>query len=446
LNITYNQTDTLNAVLTLEIQPDDYLGKLNASVQKIAKSAKMPGFRPGKVPKSLIKKMYGPGILQDELNKLLQAEVDAYIQNQKIKILGQPLPVPLDSLQLEWDEPIAYTFSFELGLMPEFTPDLNISGVNKYTLEVDDAFLEREVLKIRKRLGTRKPAEDVALAGDEVLANIVEKTPDGNIVEGGFDKNFNFNPLSFDYPEFEKVLIGKKTGDTFQLDFKKVYKSENKTANLLGILVENFQKIKPENILECTVKSIEHFEPAELNLEFFEKVFPEVKLENEEDFKAHLKTKLKESLDVAEAEYYQYRLKNALIQANSIELPETFLKRWLMDQKENTISEEELERSFTEGYAAPLRWKILENALLEFLEVKEISPEELKEAVAEKVRLSFGDVKDDQLELFENYFMQDEKSMQKIQDALIAKKLFTKVTEKINPEVKNITAGEFEHV
>ena len=226
MNITQEKIDDLNSVLTIKINQEDYQARVEKAIKDQAKKAKLPGFRPGMVPAAHIKKMYGKSILVDEINHLLSDSLNNYITENKLEVLGQPLPKPDDEKQFNWDFTENYEFNYELGLAPDFTLDFSAADViPQYQIQIDDETLQARIKNIRKSYG-KMTNPDVSSADDVLYSELTQLSPDGSVFEGGITNTTSVRIEQIADEEVKSSLIGLKKGDVVTFDINKAFNND----------------------------------------------------------------------------------------------------------------------------------------------------------------------------------------------------------------------------
>lgn len=447
MNITLQETAPLQDIITIEVISEDYTDRVRKSITDIARKTNMPGFRPGKVPTGIVKKMYGPEVLREQLNKILQESLDSYIKENKISLLGYPLPIPIDVESFDPDRGESFTFTFEIGRQPEISLNMNIQGINQYQVEVDDDYLERELGMLRNRFGKMTNAE-VAQAGDYLFGKIEETDNAGNLVEGGISHSFTLNPIIIDTLPSPNFPEGVKIGDSLNLDLNKIFKGNKKKAMLLNMSLSKFNIQGKGKQVKLTVEKINHYEPAELNEELFKKVFPgQDSPLTEQEFRAKLKESIQEFLNEEAKKFHILNVQSTFVSGHSFDLPETFLKKWLSQQEENKQTPEQIEASFP-SWQHELRWSLLRSALLRQFDNLNVSEDEITQEARNKVINMFGGgtVDELQIESFVPYFLKNEESYNQIYESLLQEKLMAKINESLSVGSQKITATQFDQM
>lgn len=441
MNVTTTKTGDLNAVLTVKISPEDYQQKVEKVLKDYRKNAKIPGFRPGMVPAGLIKKQYGKAVLIDEVNHLLQHAVTDHLREEKLDILGNPLPVPNDDI--DWDNQSEFSFDFELGLAPEF--DLKISDKIKVPyakITADKKMVDRYVEDYTKRFGKMSSPESVE-ENCIIKGEFVEVDKDGNAVEEGITASASIGLDSLDDKKTVKALTGLKAGDKVTIDSKKAFKDDFNFANVIGSTKDALEA--STGLFEITISEITKIDPAELNQELFDKVFGEGAVKDEKEFRARIKEDA-EGMFVGESDRKFYEdVKEAVLDKTKFDLPDEFLKKWMQTSQERPVSAEEIEEEYPKMQDS-LKWQLVESKLVKEHGI-EVSQEELvsytKELVARQMAQYGQQPEEKDLEDIAKRVLENQEEAQRIADQLFGDKLmkFFKETVKINE--KEVSFDEF---
>ncbi len=385
MNFTQEKIDELNAVVKVKLGPEDYVDRVEKILKDYQKKANIPGFRPGKVPNGMIKKMYGKSILVDEINKILYDSLNGYISEQKLEVLGNPLPKRDDAQSIDWDNQKEFEFSYDLGLAPQF--DIELSAKEKFdylTVKVDDETITKYSTDMARRYG-KVANPEISQDSDLLFGDFVEVDANGNAIELGITKSTTLAVDTIMDEKLKKQFIGLAKGAKVTVTPSDL--SENKTdlAAMLGITKEQAEEIK--NKFTFTVTNISRIEPAELTEEFFGKVYGN-EVKTAEQFRA----KIQEELSQMYAVDSDRKLKNdiviRLIDKLKIALPDEFLKRWLMAVNDKPLTYEQVDAEYN-AYSNGLRWQLIENKILRNNSIN-ITNEELREYVRGLVREQFA--------------------------------------------------------
>ena len=433
MNISKQNIDSLNAILKIELSLTDYQERVDAVLADYRKTADMPGFRKGKVPMGVVKKRYGIPVKVEEINKIISDSLTKYIIDEKLDILGNPLPKEAE--QIDWEHQEDFVFEYELGLSPSF--ELKISKKNKidyYNIKADDVMIDRYEEDIAKRYG-KMSSPDKVQEKDLVYGTFQELDAEGLAVEGGVTNQASVSLDAVKIKKLKNEFIGSEKGTVIILDPKKAFENDTDAAAMLNIAKEAYTDLKAN--FSFTIDNISRMQPAELNTELFDKVYGEGVVKNEKEFRVKIATEA-EQMFVGDADRkFQNDAVDFLLETTSFDLPEGFLKRWMQTVSEKPITLDEIEKDF-EGYKKSLKWQIIENKI-----AKENNLSVTKEeAVAETKKLiraqmaQYGQVspEEEQLEKYAHQVLTNKEEEKNIYDRIFASKLtvFFKSVFKIN--------------
>jgi len=444
MNITQEKVDALNAVVKININPEDYQPRVDKAIKENAKKAKLPGFRPGMVPAAHIKKMYGKSILVDEINNLLSDTLNKYIDEQKLEVLGQPLPKVDNEKEYNWDFNDNFEFNYELGLAPQFNIDFSSKDkVTQYVIKVDDETLASRIKNIRRSYG-KMTNPDVSADDDVLYADLAQLSPDGSVFEGGISNTASVRLDQIKDEKIKKSLIGLKKGDVVTLDIQKAFDNEApKVAGLLKIEEDEAAELKSK--FQLTVKNVNRLEESDLNQEFFDKLFGEGTVTTEAEFTA----KITEEIETMMVQDSERKLQDDIYKASvakvDFNLPDEFLKRWLKATNEK-LTDEELAGGYND-FATNLKWTLIENKIIKDNQI-EIKYDEVF-ALA-KVRLdqqfrmySPQPIPDEQLGQYTVQYLQNKENANKIFEEVKALKVFDHIKSVITLDKKDILYTDF---
>ena len=444
MNVTQDKIDTLNSLITVKINPVDYKERVEKVIKTQAKKAKLPGFRPGMVPPSHIKKMYGKNILVDEINAMLNDTLNNFISENKLEVLGQPLPKIDESKDFNWDFTDEFEFIYELGLAPEF--DLDLSSKDKisyYKVKVDEETLASRITNLRKSYG-KMSNPDVSSDGDVVYADMKQLSSDGSVFEEGISNTASVRLDQVVDTKIKKSLIGLKKDDVIEFDIQKAFDSDvTIIAKLLNIPEDDAQDLKSK--FQLTVKNINRLEEGDLNQEFFDKLFGADSVKTEEEFRE----KVREELETMMVQNSDQKLQADILKFGldkvSINLPDDFLKRWLKATNEK-LSEEELVQGY-DDFARNLRWTLIENRIIKDNKL-EIKYEQVFETAKKRLDAQFRmyspqPLSEEQLGQYTAQFLQDKENANRIFEEVKAQQVFDYVKSIITLDNKEIEYSKF---
>jgi trigger factor len=444
MNITRENIDDLNAVLKLKIDKTDYEDKVETVLKDYRKKATVKGFRPGMVPIGLIKKMYGRAVQIDEINKVVTESIQKYITDEKLEILGDPLPKTDEQEKLDFETQQDFTFSFELGLTPSIELKLSKKNkVNQYEIIIDEKMRNDYLENYTRRYGELKKAEmteekDVIKGKIEAIDNDGNVNPDGPAVDEtslGIDIIKDIN--------IKKEFIGKGIGDSIDFDLKKAYPNDSEIAGILHKKKEEVENL--EGNYRFTINDISRFYPAVIGKELFDRIFGEGVINTEEEFMKRIEEEITQNLK-RESDYkLMMDIKNLAMEKTDFQLPEEFLKRWLLRVNEKT-TEEQIEKEF-ESFRKDLKWQLIRNKVARDNEVK-ISEEELQKEAESITRYQFQQyglfyATEEQIANYAKETLKREEDAKRIADKILEEKVLVLVKELVKLETKDITVEEF---
>lgn len=441
MNITKKDISALNAELSITLTPNDYEQKVTDAIKKVQKQASMPGFRPGKVPAGLIKKQYGKSILVEEINKILNDAIYNYINENKIEILGNPMPK--DDNSIDFDNQTEWTFNYELGLSPNFDLKLDNSQTFEYNkVKVDEELIEKYLKDVKKNYG--KPSNpEVAEASDVLYIDIVELDADNNIVAGGVFKSTSIGIDRLKNESAKAKLIGAKKDDKIIINANELYDSSVDKSISLGIdkeVAENFA-----SNLQLTVRNIARMEDAELNQELFDKLYGAGNVNSLEEFKAKIKSELEMMFAQDTDRKFIENVEKTLVEKLNISLPDDFLKRWLMAVNEKPITKEQLETEYP-AYARSMQWKLIENKIIKNNEIN-VTLDEARDEAKSFILSQFaryGQVPDAaEVNKIADQILAKQEEAQKIFEGLYSKKVLDLLKNTCKLETKEVSYNEF---
>ncbi len=434
MNITKENVDALNAVVKVDIVADDYQAKVTEVLTDYRKKADIPGFRKGHVPMGMIKKQYGKSVMIDEVNKLLQDSLNKFINEEKLDILGNPLPrVEQD---FNWDAD-TFSFEFELGLVPEFDVDLSAKNkVKQYNIVATEELLDEEVKNIQTRYG-KMSSLDEATAEANITGTFVNE-------EEGINKKSTFLVSDLKGKKNEKKVIGAKVGDVIELDTKKLFEDDHKLQTVLGVEHDVIHDLDVKVTL--TVEEITKTEPADLDKELFDKLFADGSVSSVTE----LREKIKEDAEKQFQQQGDQQLLNAvqeyLIENTKFDLPAEFLKKWLATAGEKALTAEEAAAEYEKSEKG-LRYQLIEAKIMKDNDIK-LEYQELVDYAKGFIRqqmAQFGNMNPEEKELDDiaGRILQNQEEAQKLQGQLISQKLLTFFKENMTFKTKELSYEDF---
>ncbi|TVR41480.1 MAG: trigger factor [Bacteroidia bacterium] len=432
MNIILEQNGELEAVLKVTIGEEDYREQVEQELKKLQRKAQMPGFRPGKVPKGMINKMYGKSVLLEEVNKILADAVYEYIKEKELNILGNPLPDLESAENIDWDNQKEFEFRYEIGLAPEIDLDLSQDiKVDYHVITVEDDIVDNYLLDIRKRYG-KMVNPGTAEENDVLFGEFAEMTDEENPKTDGHAHSTNLFIKYIRDEEVRNRLLGSKVGSQVVMDILKAVESESEAAAMLGVKKEELGNYNP--LFRFTVESISRVEPSDMNEEFFKKAAPNQEISTEEAFREHVRNQISEQYQADADKLFKRQAIDKLIELAELPLPEAFLKKWLLESNKEELTSEKLETEFDQ-FSDTFRWQLLENHLLKKYEIK-VEPEEVKQHLEDYIKVQlkqYGqeNIPQEMLDEYVRNISSKEEEVKKVYDHLFDEKTLRLFKEKL---------------
>lgn len=441
MNISKKEIDNLNAEIIIDLGPSDYEQKVSDAIKKVQRSAAMPGFRPGKVPSGLIKKQYGTSILVEELNKILNDTLHNYITENKIEVLGNPLPKAQQPV--DWQNQKEFSFTYELGLAPQF--DFKVDNTHSFTykkVKVDEELVEKYLKDVRRNYG-KSINPETAGEKDVLFVDIVELDAEGNIVPGGIFKSSSVGIDRLKNEAIKPKLIGLKKDDKLVVNVNELYETALDKSISLGIEKEAAENFNGN--IQLTVKNIARLEDAELNQELFDKLYGAGVINSEEEFRNKIKEELGLMFNQDSDRDLQKEIEKTLVSKLNIQLPDEFLKRWLMEVNEKPLTKEQLEKEYPD-YASAMKWRLIENKIIKDNNIV-VSAEEATDEAKGFIRgeyARYGQTPNEEdVDKIAKDLLKKEKEAQKIFENIYTKKVLDLIKTNCKLENKEVSYNEF---
>jgi trigger factor len=443
MQIVRKDSDALNITIELTLEPNDYVGKFESEIKKYKNQAQLKGFRKGMTPVSVIKKMYGKSILSDVINETLQNKLFAYLDEEKLNYLGQPLPNRDDNFvfNLDVNNLQEYKFSFDLGLAPE----LDVMGVsatdvyNFYDVTIPDTLVDEELTASRRRYGKRVEATDTIQNMDMIKLDAEEL--DGNVVkENGWKTEFTVLVDVIHDADVKQDVLSKKLGDVITFD---IYKLEDKdAAHIDKYLLKKTDDQVVGNMFTARITEVSRIEPAEFNEEFFQ-VFGDESITDEASLREFMRKDIKAYYDNQSLQFMYREIMDGIMDKNNVSLPETFLKKYLKETNES-ISDDVLESEF-DAFAKNMRWSLQKSQLAKEYNI-EVGEEDLRKHFTNSVfsyMRNYGNMDYSFISQTVDRLMKDKEQVNKAYEEILADRVFSKIGEIIKRNIITIDQQEF---
>ena len=446
MNVSHQNTDNLNAVISIEISKADYQDKVDKSLRAYGQKANIPGFRKGKVPFSILTKMFGKSVRVEEINRLVSEALYNYIRDNKLNILGEPMTA--EDMTVDLDAQDDFTFRFDVALAPELNVKVDKSiKVPYYTITVDDDMVKRQDESFRARFGKQVSVDESTDEKDLIKGSMVELSSDGTPLEGGIAVESTIvSPNYFKSDDEKAKFAGVKKGD--KVVFNPSKSCNASVAELASML--NIDKEKAANVtsdFEMTVTDITHLQPAELDPEFFDSVFGKDTVKTEEEYLAKIREMIAHQL-VPESDYRFSLDSRAAIEkaVGDFELPDAFLKRWLLatdkERKAETIDDD------YSRMVPDLKWQLIKEQIVKQFDIH-VDDNDLK-AMAKRVAASqfaqYGmtGVPDDVLERYGNEMLSNKDTRSRLINQATEMKIQTAIKESVTLNHKEVSMEKFQ--
>ena len=440
MEITLDKITSTEALIKIKLKEADYQPKVVEKVKEYSRKANLKGFRPGKVPTSIIEKMYGKAIVAEEINDLLSKNLTEYIKENELSILSDPIPNKEKTELIDWENQKDFEFEYNIGMAGEFELKPKKVSVNRYSIKINDKLIDQTIENLRKQHGQMTNPE-ASIEGDLVFGDIIHKESDTT------------NTHALDLEKMEKKerkkFIGLKKEDRVIFDMKKAFKNSHEASHLMGISETEYKKMKGD--FEFLVKNVNRLIPSEINQELFDKVYGKDQVTNETDFRVRIKDSVTENYKHETEALLDRSIQKSLLEKTKMELPEEFLKKRLY---ENTSSDEKLTKEdvddYFKDYLNDVKWSLIQNRVAKDNQIKVEHPEVI-EAAKSLIRSQFGasqqfaEQLEQNIEQFANNYLSTEegKNYRQLYNKLLNDKISEVLKGKVSIKEKSTSADDF---
>ncbi|MDE0471938.1 MAG: trigger factor [Ekhidna sp.] len=433
MKISLDKKQKTQGIIKISINRADFQSNVDQKIKKYSKTASIKGFRPGKVPPGIIRKMYGKALTVEEINRLVSDKLNAYLKEEGTSFLGEPIPIQKDEV-FDWENAESFEFEYEVGFADSFQIIIDKKlKLDKYLIKIDNQVIDGTIENLRQKFGELEHPE---IASER------------DILHGRIKHESVNQEISLDLRDAEETLVkaatGSRVGDTLEIDLKKDFKEEATLKSQLKLGEDDYGKLKK---LKFDIKEINHHKLAVVDQELFEKVFGKDSVKDESSFRKRIKDVVARNYKEQEEQYFDYQIQEKLIENTKITLPEAFLKKWLVKSNES-MTPELVELEFS-SYTKELQWSLIKNQLIKDNEIKvehEDVINEAKELVKKQLAgLGVKNQSNDQLAASANGYLQSEngKNYLKIYNQVQNNKVLNFIKEQITIKEKEVTLSEF---
>ena len=448
MNITQEQVSANHIKVIVNLEPSDYSGKVDEEIKSLSKKISLHGFRPGKVPAGITRKLYGNSILADELNKIISESLNGYIKEHELKVFGQPLPFQARQQQIDVQTPDTYSFGFELGIMPDFQiASLSKKNFEKKILGVTDEMINEEVDRLRSRFGEREYPE---AAGDEdILTGKFDELDENLLVkENGISSASSFSLKVIKDPVAKEQLKSLKKEESTSINIRAAFGDDEEMIIHHILHTDHHAAEHMNDRFRFLLQNIIHVKPADLNQELFDKIYGEGKVTTKDQMCDKIKEEMNRDYNSFANSKLDREVQSYLTSETSIELPKEFLRKLFDENREKEsapLSDEQFEASLNQ-----VKWDLISEKLI--LENKlDVNEEELKQEAIKDVINYFGvsssyfNENPDSLSKLVDSLMKDENNSSRIRSRVLNQKLHDLLRSQVQVEEKIVDEHEFFH-
>ncbi len=441
MEITLDKKGKTEGLITIRLAKADYQPGVDDKVRTYARKANIKGFRQGKVPTGVIKQMFGKSILVEEVNQLLSSKLSGYIQENKLRIIGEPLPNLEKVNALDWETDQDFEFEYQVGLVDDFSYDLSPKvNVTSHPIEVDTKVVDEAIADLRKRFG-KVTYPELSEPGDNLVGEF-------QATDGSFKKESIVISTGDLSKKDQALFAGKKQADVIEFDIDKVLDGPTR-SKVLGLSPDEGHQLKGS--FRFTIASISRVEPAEMNTVLFDRVFGKDTVTSEDGFVNKVKETIQQNYQRETDHFLEHYIEDHFINTTKINLPEAFLKTWLMRTGKGELTEEVITKEF-DGYLRSLKWDLIKNRITEDHAIQ-VTAEEVKQRARELIIGQFGGPAVagqlmDKIDAIADNYLQHENGQHfiRIHNQLRNEKLFRFIKEKITVTEKKVTLDEFRKI
>jgi len=442
MDITLDKQSTTDGLIKITLTENDYQPKVEEKVREYSLKANIKGFRAGKVPSGVIKKMFGKSILVEEVNHLISHSVSDYIKDNHLRILGDPLPNQEKARTIDWDTQKSFEFEFQVGMVEDFQYELSPEvKLKSHSIEVNDAVIQETLADMRQRFG-KVTYPEVSGENDNLF---------GEVTGSDGEKKSSYIPIAKVEKNEQKKFLGLKKEEEVEFEIEKISTDPEVVAGALNLPENEAKNAKGKYTLR--ISTISHVDPAELNQEFFDKVFGNGVVKTEEELLNKIKETITENYKRETEHLLDHEIQHFFVDHTKINMPDAFLKSWLKATSDGKVTDEILEKEFTD-YRNTLKWDLIKNKIADDLKIT-VEPEEVKSKAKLLIAEQFGDpaiagrLGDKFDAIADNYLAgQDGKgqNFMRLYNQLRQEKIMKAILEKATVSEKKVSLEEFKNI
>lgn len=443
MEITLDKKNSTEGLIKIKIDQADYQPKYEEKIRDYSRKANIKGFRAGKVPAGVIKKMFGKSILVEEINHMLSHKLSDYIKDNNLRIIGEPLPNREKADTINWDSQTNFEFEYQIGIAEDFKYDLSSKvKVKSYPIEVDEKVISETISDLTKRFGKAEYPE-VSEATDNLFGQL---TP---AEEGGFKNETAVIDITKVTKKEQAKFVGLKKGEEVTFEISKIFDKDSDVATLLDVSEDVAKKAKGKYTLK--IENISRVEPAAINQELFDRVFGKDSVADEDAFRAKVKETVSQNYKRETDYFLDHNIEDYYLKNTQVNLPEGFLKNWLKATSEGKVTDEVLSNEF-DAYTRTLKWDLIKNKIAEDAKIS-VETDEVKVRAKEVILSQFGGAAfaeqlGDRLDAITDNYLSHEngQNFMRLYNQLRNDKIMNYIRQNITIDDKPVSVDEFKKI
>lgn len=442
MEITLDKKSTTEGLIKIKVTEGDYQPHVEEKVKDYARKANIKGFRPGKVPAGVIRRMFGKSILVDEINHLLSHKLSDYIKDNNLKILGDPLPNQDQTETIDWEVQKDFEFEYQIGMVDDFTYDLSPKvKVDYYPIEVGQPTIDETVEDLKKRFGKVNYPE-TSEAGDNLFGDLYNE-------DGTFHKEYAAISIDKVSDDQKKAFTGLRKEDEVTFDIDTIFSDPGEKVHLLGTTDDEANE--KTGTYRFKVATISRVQPADINQELFDRVFGKDTVTDEAGFLAKIRETVSENYQRESDHFLEHNIEDYFISHTTIDLPEEFLKTWLKKTNKEAVTDDVISKEF-ESYKRGLIWDLIKNKIAEdhkiSVEADEVRSKAKELIVAQFGGQTFADQIQDRLDAIADNYLSHEngQNFMKLYHQLRNEKILGHIKQNITLKEKKVSLDEFKNI